>query len=293
MMKVDIKPGKYILAVSGGVDSMVLLDMLSNLAGVDLVIAHFNHGIRQDSAEDETLVRHAAARYGLPVEVGYGRLGLDASEETARDARYDFLREVQARHKASKIITAHHQDDLIETALINTIRGTGRSGLSSISNNNNILRPLLNTPKAEIVKYAKRHKLAWRDDPTNQNPDYLRNHLRLNVLPKMDAGQRARLLAYIKDAAKANAEIDNRLMVLAEYVGAGQIDRQLFAALPSSVGNELLVYLLRKENVRDFDTKTINRLNLAIRTSKPASTHPIKKDARLEVGLKKAVIVTS
>jgi tRNA(Ile)-lysidine synthetase-like protein len=293
MMKVDIKPGKYILAVSGGVDSMVLLDMLSNLAGVDLVIAHFNHGIRQDSAEDETLVRHAAARYGLPVEVGYGRLGLDASEETARDARYDFLREVQARHKASKIITAHHQDDLIETALINTIRGTGRSGLSSISNNNNILRPLLNTPKAEIVKYAKRHKLAWRDDPTNQNPDYLRNHLRLNVLPKMDAGQRARLLVYIQDAAKANAEIDNRLMVLAEYVGAGQIDRQLFAALPSSVGNELLVYLLRKENVRDFDTKTINRLNLAIRTSKPASTHPIKKDARLEVGLKKAVIVTS
>src|SRR4051812_31887046 len=115
-MKVKVPRGKYILAVSGGVDSMVLLDLLARKPGIELVVAHFDHGIRPDSKKDEVLVRKAAASYGVAFEPGQGNLGPAASEATARQARYHFLDEVLTKHQALKIITAHHQDDAIETA---------------------------------------------------------------------------------------------------------------------------------------------------------------------------------
>src|SRR5258708_37503607 len=100
-MKVNTPPGKYILAVSGGVDSMVLLDLLSKKPDVELVVAHFNHGIRADSNLDEELVEKAAQKHGLFHEVGYGKLGAGASEETAREASYKFLKSAARKHKAN------------------------------------------------------------------------------------------------------------------------------------------------------------------------------------------------
>src|SRR5690348_16932946 len=113
-MDISIKPGKYIVAVSGGVDSMVLLNLLAKSKGLDLIIAHFEHGIRSDSKEDLELVRAAAAHYGLPFVWEHGHLGPNASEAAAREARYTFLRRVRAEHAAKAIVTAHHQDDLLE-----------------------------------------------------------------------------------------------------------------------------------------------------------------------------------
>src|SRR5438270_2251525 len=118
-MKVNVPPGRYVLAVSGGVDSMVLLDLLAKLPGLELVVAHFNHGIRPESVNDEELVANRAKRLNLPLELGYASLGQGASEATARQARYQFLEAVQKKYKAKAIITAHHQDDWIETAVIN------------------------------------------------------------------------------------------------------------------------------------------------------------------------------
>jgi tRNA(Ile)-lysidine synthase len=141
-MKIKIPKGKYVVAVSGGVDSMVLLDLLSRKPGIELVVAHFNHGIRPDANKDEELAVTRSEQLNLPIEVGYGHLGAKCSEEHARKARYAFLQKISLLHNADKIITAHHQDDLIETALINTIRGTGRKGFVSISNNEKVLRPL-------------------------------------------------------------------------------------------------------------------------------------------------------
>src|SRR3989338_6989044 len=108
-------------------------------------------------------LKKTAQKYGLPFEVGHGRLGKAASEETARQARYEFLDKVKRKYKADAIITAHHQDDLIETAFLNILRGTGRKGLSSIVNPK-IRRPILNVPKAEILAYAKQHHLKWYED---------------------------------------------------------------------------------------------------------------------------------
>ena len=127
-LDITVKPGRYVLAVSGGVDSMVLLNLLQQQPDVQLTIAHFDHGIRTDSADDRRLVQAAARFYGLPVVYHEGQLGADASEATARQARYEFLRTVRLVANAKAIITAHHQDDVLETAILNMLRGTGRRG---------------------------------------------------------------------------------------------------------------------------------------------------------------------
>ena len=119
-----LKPGKYVLAVSGGVDSMTLLDVLSKNTELDLVVAHFNHGIRDDSSEDEKLVLEAARKYNLSVRLGHARLGPKASEADARQARYIFLHSVVRQEDAKALITAHHQDDMLETAILNLLMVT-------------------------------------------------------------------------------------------------------------------------------------------------------------------------
>src|SRR5580704_3560158 len=109
------KSGSYVVAVSGGVDSVVLLHRLQKQPGLRLVVAHFDHGMREDSAEDRRFVKALAQAYGAPFVYDEGHLGSGTSEAEAREARYNFLRRVQAASDAQAIVTAHHQDDLLET----------------------------------------------------------------------------------------------------------------------------------------------------------------------------------
>jgi tRNA(Ile)-lysidine synthase len=193
-MKMQVEPGKYVVAVSGGVDSVVLLDLLRMYPGVRVVVAHFDHGIRDDSHLDRAHVQALARRYRVPFVYDKGRLGAGASEADARTARYDFLRKAQAASEADAIVTAHHQDDVLETAIINLLRGTGRKGLSSLTSGEGIIRPLLDVPKSEIIDYAKRHRLQWREDSTNLSTDILRNRVRHELLPNWSAHDKHRLL---------------------------------------------------------------------------------------------------
>src|SRR5437868_2321087 len=149
-MRADIVPGRYVLAVSGGVDSMVLLDLLAKQTELELIVAHFNHGIRPDSAKDEELVAKVAKRLKRSFEAGQGKLSGHTSEEKARDARYKFLKAVTSKYSAVAIVTAHHQDDMIETVILNLLRGTGYRGFTAISNNDEVIRPLLGYAKKEI-----------------------------------------------------------------------------------------------------------------------------------------------
>jgi tRNA(Ile)-lysidine synthetase-like protein len=281
-MRIDIKPGKYVLAVSGGVDSMVLLDLLAKMPDIELIVAHFNHGMRDGSSEDEKLVAQKARELGLDFEVGYGRLGNNASEETARKARYLFLYEVQNKHKAKAVITAHHQDDLIETALINLLRGTGRKGIVSISTNKQVIRPLLACSKQEIIEYAKKNKLDWREDPTNSQTVYLRNALRDRLHQNMTRGHRQELICNIEIVAKIDNLLDYEIATLSQSICDGKlINRAGFTSIPIDLGNELIAYWLRQNNLTDYDKQTINRLNMALRTYKQASLCPVKKDLEL------------
>ncbi len=179
--------GKYIIAVSGGVDSVVLLDYISRYQkDVELIVAHFDHGIREDTADDVAFVTKLAKQYGVPYEIQKGELGVGASEEMARIARYHFLRDMKEKHTAQGIITAHHANDVVETMILNLIRGTGWRGLCSLRNTEELHRPLLQTPKSDILTYAEKEGLSWREDSTNRDMKYLRNNIRQNIMPRVD-----------------------------------------------------------------------------------------------------------
>jgi tRNA(Ile)-lysidine synthase len=313
MIKITVPNGKYVVAVSGGVDSMVLLDMLakqatvkrqqisvseknkknSNLQPVSsnlkLVVAHFNHGIRPDSDKDEEFVRQAASKLMLPFEVGYGKLGPKTSEERAREARYKFLNYIKQKYHADAIITAHHQDDLIETAIINLIRGTGRRGLVAITENSNLLRPLLHLSKKDILAYAKKHGVHWREDPTNKDERYLRNYVRHKMVPKLSRKQRNQLLKDLTEITILNRMINQEVAKLSQkIVKDGSINRSRFTALPPEVANEVLMDFLRQHNIRDFDKKMIERLTVVIKTAKSGTKHNIIKGLSLRMTLSEA-----
>ncbi|HEX5447623.1 MAG TPA: tRNA lysidine(34) synthetase TilS [Candidatus Saccharimonadales bacterium] len=292
-MEINLQPGRYVAAISGGVDSIVLLDLLSKSAGLEVVVAHFNHGIRPDSSKDEDFVRRIAKRYGLKFESGAGHLGPKTGEDAARQARYDFLEKIRRDHTAKAIITAHHQDDLIETAFLNILRGTGPRGLAAIMLNEKVERPLLGWPKSTIIDYAKQKELRWRDDPSNTDEAYLRNYLRHNVLPKLNALQKAEIIGNIQKIAGLEKTRSALMISLSQVVAPGNIiDRQAFINLPAELGGELVTYWLRQRGIGDFDKKTIARLNVALRTSKDGTKHDVKGRLNLTVGKKTAQFVT-
>ena len=166
---------KYVVAVSGGVDSVVLLDILSKQPDLELIVAHFDHGVRFDSGIDAIFVAGLAKKYGLKFELKREELGPDVSEDVARTRRYDFLRSVAKKHNA-QLVTAHHADDVIETIAINLLRGTGWRGLAVLDSD--VVRLLTGVKKSEIIDYANDHKLMWHDDSTNFENKYLRNRVR-------------------------------------------------------------------------------------------------------------------
>ncbi|HEY5668034.1 MAG TPA: tRNA lysidine(34) synthetase TilS [Candidatus Saccharimonadales bacterium] len=283
-MQIDLRPGKYVVAVSGGVDSMVLLNVLSKQPGLQLVVAHFEHGIRSDSDEDRVLVEREAKRLGLPFVCEHGKLGAGASEAAAREARYGFLRTVQKTNGARAIITAHHQDDLIETAILNMLRGTGRKGLSALADSHDIIRPLLHIPKAEILSYALAHHIVWREDSTNADDAYLRNYIRHTVMPKLGDQGRAQLLAYIDKAQDANPQIDRLLAIdIAAHEHTDGLERHWFIMLPYDVSCEAVAAWLRQQGVRDFDRSTIERLVVQAKVGQPGKQYNVLAGRFLKV----------
>ena len=265
-MDIELEPGKYVVAVSGGVDSVVLLDALQTKPGVELIVAHFDHGIREDSGEDREFVQSLADKYGLPFEYNEGGLGQDASEATARNARYEFLEKTSKRHEARAIVTAHHQDDLLETAIINLLRGTGRKGLSSLSDRPGLRRPLLSIPKSQLIDYAAKNNLEWREDSTNSDESYLRNYVRLRILPKFGSESRQNFLQLIEQAHGNNKELDAFLASLIR--SQDSLDRRWFNRLSHEVSLEVMAAWLRKHGIRNFDRITLERLVVAAKTGR-------------------------
>jgi len=284
-MQIDVKPGKYVVAVSGGVDSMVLLDLLRTLPGVELVVAHFEHGVREDSDEDRKLVEDVARRYGLVFVCEHGNLGPSVSEAAAREARYAFLNRAKEQNGAQAIITAHHEDDLLETAILNILRGTGRKGLSSLGSSDDLVRPLLHTSKQAIRDYAVTHEIAWHEDSTNDSDAYLRNYIRHEVVPKLGAEGRAALLGYIKKAQATNPDIDALLIkeLKAHFADEG-LQRYWFIMQPYDVSCEVVAAWLRRYAIRDFDRKTIERLVVAAKVAKPGKVIDVNAGYYLKIG---------
>lgn len=268
-MNINLPAGRYVVAVSGGVDSMVLLDLLVKQPGVQLTVAHFEHGIRDDSDQDRVLVQNVAAQHGLPFVYNRGNLGVGTSEARARSARYKFLHTVRLAAGAQAIITAHHQDDMLETAIINMLRGTGRRGLSSLKSQDRMVRPLLLYDKQQIQKYATEHHLQWHEDSTNQDERYLRNYVRKKILNKFSDDQRQQLLVHLNTAQQLNQDLETLLANQLHIQPAShKLDRRWFISLPHEVAKEVMASWLRERGV-SFDRKTLERLLMAAKTYQP------------------------
>ncbi len=219
---------------------MALLHMLVNgrLEGqappVSLLVAHFDHGIRSDSHEDAKFVADLAQKYGLEFASKREELGPNASEELARERRYEFLRELANKHEA-QIITAHHQDDLVESIAINLIRGTAWRGLAVLSSPG-IVRPLLGMTKAEILDYARDNNLDWHEDSTNFDTKYLRNSLRQKCA-ELDLDTKRLLLLYRNHQVVLRQQIEAEIQKLA---GVQKYSRYFVINIPESVAIEFV-----------------------------------------------------
>jgi len=179
---------RVLVAVSGGVDSMVLLDLLREYSDkVDAV--HCNFQLRgQDSARDEQLVESYCKRHELTCHIKRfdTKLPKQSTQMAARTLRYNWFEELCLSNNYDVVLTAHHANDNIETLLMNIIRGTGIEGLTGIpERNGKILRPLLPFYKSEIIAYAQAHQIPWREDRSNQCDDYQRNAMRHHVIPEL------------------------------------------------------------------------------------------------------------
>jgi tRNA(Ile)-lysidine synthase len=253
----------YIVAVSGGVDSVVLLDMLARFTDHQLVVAHFDHGIRPESADDAAFVRALAGAYGLPFETKRMELGSSSSEERARRYRYEFLRAVAEKY-GGQIVTAHHADDVIETIAINLRRGTGWRGLAAM--NSAIVRPLLHLHKSNLKTYARQHGLEWREDPTNTDEKYLRNAIRRRS-ESLPAAHKKQLLELHKEQRIRRQQIEKEV---ARLVGDGpEYSRYFFTHVPKAVALECLRHVTNAALTRP----QLERVLLAVKIAAAGSTY--------------------
>lgn len=269
---------KILVAVSGGVDSIVLADFLIDFFGQknglkwvknNLIIAHFEHGIRgEESVRDFDFVREFAYKNNLRFEFERGFLGEDASEEKARKARYDFLKAIAKRENA-EIFTAHHKNDLAETFVLNLNRGGGWRAIACFDSPN-IKRPFLKFSKAEILKKAQEKGLEWREDSTNLSEKYARNRIRKKInFSEEDLNE---IFKIWQKQIKIKREIEEITNDILSKIGDGRkFERNFFRNNSDEVCVEILREIMRIQSGKIPLSKQIKDFLRAIRTFKNGS----------------------
>jgi tRNA(Ile)-lysidine synthetase-like protein len=239
-----VAPGDlWVVAVSGGADSLALLHLLYTLRkplSLNLYVATYDHGLRGDAgAEDARFVVETAQTLNLPVTAGQGNVyehavkSGEGIEAAARHQRYDFLAAVARKIGAAAVVTAHHADDQAETVLMHVLRGSGLDGLRGMVLSGEmpghadirLLRPLLDVTRAELEAYCTQNGLNPRKDATNMDTKYLRNHIRHEIMPKLRA---------------INPQVDAALLRLAE---SAAIDSDYLRQQTGRIAQSLLTYV--------------------------------------------------
>ena len=212
-----------VVAVSGGPDSIVLLNILNNLKekyNYKIVCAHVNHKLRQESEEEEIFVKNICINNNIIFEkIDFDTYITTNIESEAHDRRYTFFEEIIKKYNSNYLLTAHHGDDLVETILMKLTRGSsldGYIGFNKISNRNNykIIRPLIFYTKEEILKYADDNNIEYRIDKTNFDKKITRNRYRLNILPLLKKENNNIHLKYLK----FSEELEENNEFIREYI---------------------------------------------------------------------------
>lgn len=204
---------RVVLAVSGGRDSMALLDAAARRCRSRVVcVAVFDHGTGAAATRSAALAARRAAELGLPVRVERAA-AVAATEAGWREARWEFLRRVACEARAV-VATAHTRDDAVETIVLRVLRGAGARGLAGLHAESSVVRPLLAESRATVARYAEARGLAWVEDPSNTSRGHARNRVRLDLLPAMERarpGIAAELLRIGRRAAALRRDVDEVL----------------------------------------------------------------------------------
>jgi tRNA(Ile)-lysidine synthase len=286
-----LDPGDLcIVGVSGGPDSVCLLHILYELREqleIRVVVAHLDHGFREGEDDAETrFVQRLASKMALPFETARASLlreGIRSSvEERARNARYAFFEKLKDKHNAQKIAVGHSLNDQAETVLMRLLRGSGPSGLTGIPpiRGNTIIRPLIEVKREEIESYLEDRDLTYVVDSSNLETDYLRNRIRLELLPQLleyqprlveHLGQLSRILGSDNNYLEGHAE--DWVAREGEQNAAGDllIPASLFTELPEPMRNRVTRVLLRKlrNDLRSIDHGHIESVYDLAKSKKP------------------------
>ena len=243
--------GPPLLAVSGGRDSMAMLAAAAASEIKGAVVAHVDHGVRDNSSQDVTFVESQSKRYGLAFETRKISPA-STSEESLRRSRYDALRQIAVCRGLKWVALGHSADDQAETVLFRILRGTGVPGLSGmpvsrpIGGGVSLIRPLLSVTRSDITQYLSERDVGYLDDPTNETSDYSRNWLRNDLLPLI----RSRLNCSVSDALARLASSATEYASFAESAAKavlqdasrddGRLDCEALRSAPDLIRREAL-----------------------------------------------------
>jgi len=303
---------RYLVAVSGGCDSVSLLHWLIELGYRKLIVCHLDHQLRGRSSQaDARLVKELARKYDVVFESGLANVRALAKrknmsiETAAREARYAFFAETARRRNCRTIFVAHHADDLVETFLINLFRGAGSAGLAAIREISTrridkieltIVRPFLHVWREDINDYVREHGLRFREDPTNKNLDPLRNRIRHRIIPYVEKALSRNIRATIWRTAAIAAEeehwMENDALLLqqadvaAVTKNCGYLLVEKLRELPAALQRRAILKWLRLQNITEVGFDVIERVrSLADRDAHTAKVNlPQDRHARRRAG---------
>lgn len=269
---------RYLVGVSGGRDSVVLLHWLIGLGYKNLIVCHLNHQLRGKSSDaDARFVTKLATKYDVDLALGSAKVALISRrkklsvETAAREARYRFFSQVAKRRRCRTIFLAHHADDLVETFLINLFRGAGVTGLSAMREiatrrvedvELTIARPLLGLWRGDIDAYVGKHRVKFREDTSNKNLTPLRNRVRCRIIPYLEKTIARNIRVNIWRAAMIAAEEENWIESLAKGSDAQEMDLSVekLRHLPTAPQRREIMKWLRARNVTDVGFEVIERV---------------------------------
>jgi len=268
----------YLVGISGGRDSVMLLHWLTNLGYRNLIVCHLDHQLRfRSSRADARFVERLAAKYDLDLALGTASVRVLAKKEkmsietAAREVLYKFFAKIAKHRRCHTIFLAHHADDLVETFLINLFRGAGLTGLASMRDiavrrvdnvDLTIVRPILGVWRAEIDRYVRKYRLTFREDASNKNLAPLRNRLRHRIIPYLEKTLGRKIRASIWRAATIAAEEKDWIEGMAAPSAARikHLAVEKLRGLPTALQRRAIMTWLREQNIADIGFEVIERV---------------------------------